>query len=77
MLGGFGVAPGCLLLVGEAGADELRPGVLVAVVVALFGTALGRLVSGMVDQPTAFYPVWFHFWVELLSAGAPTFAVTG
>jgi hypothetical protein len=22
----------------------------------------------LVDRPTAFYPIWFYFWVELVAA---------
>jgi hypothetical protein len=32
--------------------------------------AVGRLVSRLVDRPTAFYPAWFYFGVEAVAAGA-------
>jgi hypothetical protein len=44
-------------------------GVLLTVAAALFGMAGGRLLGRLRDRPSAFYPVWFYFWVEVV-AGA-------
>ena len=37
---------------------------------ALGGMAVGRVLSRMVDRPTAFYPIWFYGLVETVAAGA-------
>lgn len=67
--GGFGLAIAGVLAL--AAADEaLRPGILVTVAAALGGMAFGRLVSGIVDAPKAFYPNWFYFLVEVVAAAA-------
>jgi uncharacterized protein DUF4345 len=66
--GGFGVAVAALL--GFAAFDPHTHGdVLLTVAVALFGMAGGRLLGRLRDRPSAFYPVWFYFWVEVV-AGA-------
>lgn len=67
--GGFGVAIAALLGFAAAGAAGLRPGAVVAVAVALLGMAFGRLVSGIVDRPSGFYPAWFFLLIEA-AAGA-------
>ncbi|WKX09493.1 DUF4345 family protein [Streptomyces sp. NL15-2K] len=67
--GGFGVAIGGLL--GWAALDaagDLQRGIVLAVAVALAGMALGRLVARAVERPSAFYPAWFYFWVEVVGA---------
>jgi len=67
--GGFGVAIAGLLALALADAGGIRRGALVAVAAALLGMAFGRLVARAVERPTAFYPSWFYFWVELLGGG--------
>jgi len=47
--GGFGLAIGCLLAVVDEGAPDQRAGVLLAVAVALFGMAAGRLIAAAVE----------------------------
>ncbi|WP_394832662.1 DUF4345 domain-containing protein [Pendulispora rubella] len=66
--GGFGIAIGALLLVAIMRTD-LRRGAVVAVAFALLGMAFGRLVARLFERPSAFYPTWFYFWVELAGAG--------
>jgi hypothetical protein len=66
--GGFGVAVAALLVAAALDVGGIRRGAVVAVAVALAGMALGRLVGRLVDRPTAFYPIWFYFWVELVAA---------
>ncbi|AUH44709.1 DUF4345 domain-containing protein [Streptomyces sp. CMB-StM0423] len=68
--GGFGLAFGSLLgWVALDGSGELQRGIVLAAAVALGGMALGRLVARAVERPSAFYPAWFYFWVEMLGAG--------
>lgn len=67
--GGFGVAVAGVLLYAIL-RPEARTGVLVAVAVALVGMAVGRLISALAGERTAFYPNWFYFLVELVLAGA-------
>jgi hypothetical protein len=57
--GGFGLAIAGMLAIALAG-HPAREGILVTVAAALGGMAFGRLVSGVVDRPTAFYPNWFY-----------------
>jgi hypothetical protein len=67
--GGFGI--GIAALLGVAAVDPgAHGGVLLAVAVALYGMAGGRLVGRVFDRPDAFYPVWFYFWVEVVAATA-------
>ncbi|WP_394617690.1 DUF4345 domain-containing protein [Lentzea sp. JNUCC 0626] len=66
--GGFGLAIAAVLVLALV-RDDLRTGVVVTVAAALAGMALGRLVSRLADRPTAFYPVWFYFGVEAVTAG--------
>jgi len=66
--GGFGMAIGALLFFTLVKPD-LRRGAVVAVAVALLGMAFGRLVARAFERPSAFYPTWFYFWVELAGAG--------
>ncbi len=64
--GGFGIAMAALL--GIAAIDPAaHRGVLLAVAVALFGMAGGRLLGRLRDRPSAFYPVWLYFWVEVVT----------
>lgn len=74
--GGFGVAIAGILAVAAMG-HAMRDGILIAVAAALVGMAFGRLVSGVVDTPKAFYPNWFYLFVELILAGALLWAVYG
>lgn len=67
--GGFGLAMAGLLGWAASGPPE-RDGVLVAVAVAVFGMAAGRLAGRVRDRPTSFYPIWFYFWVEVLAGTA-------
>nr|WP_176879624.1 DUF4345 domain-containing protein [Prauserella marina] len=66
--GGFGIAVAVVLGLAAADIGSIRPGVLVTVASALGGMAAGRLVSRLLDKPTAFYPIWFYFWVEAVAA---------
>ncbi|MEU4313042.1 DUF4345 family protein [Nocardia sp. NPDC024068] len=68
--GGFGLAVAGALFWSATASGELPRGVVVAVAVALAGMAAGRLLSRLFDAPTAFYPVWFYFWVETVAAAA-------
>lgn len=67
--GGFGLAIAGMLALAAMG-HPAREGILITVAAALGGMAFGRLVSGAVDRPTAFYPNWFYFVVEFVGAGA-------
>lgn len=67
--GGFGLAVAGVLVAAALDAAEVREGVLVAIGFALAGMAFGRLVSGAVERPSGFYPIWFYFLVELVGAG--------
>ncbi|GAA2816530.1 DUF4345 family protein [Kribbella solani] len=67
--GGFGLAIAAVLLV-AATTPDLRRGVVLAVAIALLGMAAGRLIGRIADRPTAFYPIWFYFWVEVALAAA-------
>jgi hypothetical protein len=71
--GGFGVMMAVVLAWGLA-SPALRPGVFLTVAAALAGMALGRLVSAAVERPGAFYPAWFYFVFEAVTA-AVLFAV--
>ena len=72
--GGFGLA-----IAGVLGYAALHPSasdaILITVAVALAGMAVGRLISAVVDERTAFYPNWFYFLVEIVLAAALVFAV--
>lgn len=65
--GGFGLAIAGMLALAATN-DGLRAGILLTVAAALGGMAFGRLVSGAVDRPKAFYPNWFYFIVEVIAA---------
>ena len=62
--GGFGVAVAVLLALAAIGVAGLRPGAVIAIAVALFGMAFGRLMARLFERPSGFYPVWFYFWIE-------------
>jgi len=53
-----------------AAGHPAREGILITVAAAVGGMALGRLISGVIDMPKAFYPNWFFFVVEVVAAGA-------
>lgn len=72
--GGFGVAVAALLGCAAADVAGLRPGAVLAIAAALAGMALGRLISRAFDRPSAFYPTWFFFWVELIAAALLVYA---
>lgn len=67
--GGFGVAIAALLVAAAFDVGGIRTGAVIAVGVALAGMALGRLVSRLLDNSTAFYPIWFYFCIEVVAAG--------
>jgi hypothetical protein len=51
--GGFGIAVAGVLI---AAPEDMRAGVLLAVAVALFGMAGGRVVGFALERPSTFYP---------------------
>jgi len=67
--GGFGVAIAGMLALAATN-HPAREGILITVAAALAGMAFGRLVSGLIDRPKAFYPNWFYFLIELVGAAA-------
>lgn len=67
--GGFGLAIAGVLALAAAN-PSVREGILITVAAALAGMAFGRAVSGIIDRPSAFYPNWFYFLVELVAAAA-------
>jgi len=76
--GGFGVGFGSLLgWVALHASGDLQRGIVLAAAVALAGMALGRLVARAVERPSAFYPAWFFFWVEVLGAGLLVASILG
>ncbi|WP_280240802.1 DUF4345 family protein [Nocardia abscessus] len=66
--GGFGVAMAAVLAAAAVDLGSLRGGIMVAVGAALGGMALGRVVSAVLDERTAFYPTWFYGVVEAVGA---------
>ena len=74
--GGFGVAIAGVLALAASG-HPARDGILITVAAALGGMAFGRLVSGLIDRPKAFYPNWFYFVVEVVGAAGLLWAVWG
>jgi uncharacterized membrane protein YeaQ/YmgE (transglycosylase-associated protein family) len=73
--GGFGLAIAGMLALAATG-HSAREGILITVAAALGGMALGRLISGVVDRPKAFYPNWFYFIVEIVAGTALLWAAT-
>jgi len=72
--GGFGVAVAVVLGLSAVDAWSLGRGALVTVALSLFGMAAGRFVSGLIEAPRAFYPIWFYCLVELVGGAALLFA---
>ncbi|WP_280495697.1 DUF4345 family protein [Nocardia asiatica] len=68
--GGFGLAMAAVLAVAALDLGSLRGGIMVAIGAALAGMALGRVVSAVLDERTAFYPTWFYGAVEAIGAAA-------
>jgi hypothetical protein len=68
--GGFGLAIAGILGYAALAGGDLREGILITVAAALAGMALGRIVSTVVDERTAFYPNWFYCLVEAVAAAA-------
>ena len=65
--GGFGVVIAGVLS-WAASIPVYRPGVFLAVAVALGGMASGRLVAAVIERPRRFYPSWFYFALETAMA---------
>lgn len=68
--GGFGLAIAAVLGYAAATPGDVRTGILITVGAALAGMAVGRAVSAVFDERTAFYPNWFYCLVEAAGAGA-------
>ncbi len=68
--GGFGLAMAGVLAYAAVAGGDVGKGVLITVGAALAGMALGRLVSAVIDERTAFYPNWFYCLVEIIAAAA-------
>lgn len=66
--GGFGITVAAVLTAAALDAGGTRTGAVVTVGGALAGMALGRLVSRLADRAAPFYPIWFCFWVETVTA---------
>ncbi|MGW5376658.1 DUF4345 family protein [Nocardia sp. NPDC003999] len=73
--GGFGLAMAAVLAVAAIDLAGLRGGIMVAIGAALAGMALGRVLSAVLDERTAFYPTWFYGAVEAIGAAALFLAV--
>jgi hypothetical protein len=72
--GGFGLAVAGVLVYAALN-PSVGQAILITVAVALAGMAVGRLISAVVDERTAFYPNWFYFLVEVVLAAALVLAV--
>ncbi|WP_431949317.1 DUF4345 family protein [Nocardia lijiangensis] len=73
--GGFGVAVAVVLGLAAADVGGIGSGVCIAVAAALGGMAFGRIWSAFTERPSAFYPVWFYFVVEVTLATMLTLAI--
>jgi hypothetical protein len=67
--GGFGIAMAGVLGAAALDLGDIRTGAVVTIGCALLGMAAGRLVSRVFDTSVRFYPIWFYFFVELVSGG--------
>ena len=67
--GGFGIAMAVVLTVATVNPGDVATGSVTAVASALLGMAGGRLLARLIETPSAFYPSWFYFWVELVGGG--------
>lgn len=74
--GGFGLAIAGMLALAAAGYPA-GEGILITVAAALGGMAFGRLISGVIDRPKAFYPNWFYFLVKVIGAAGLLWAAGG
>ena len=61
--GGFGFAVAGVLV---AAPPSIREGVLIAIAVALFGMAAGRVVGFVVERPSRFYPTVAFGLIEIV-----------
>ncbi|OLP02048.1 DUF4345 domain-containing protein [Mycolicibacterium porcinum] len=68
--GGFGLAIAAVLAYAAVTPGEVCTGILITVGAALAGMAVGRAVSALFDERTAFYPNWFYCLVEAVGAAA-------
>ncbi|MGW0506130.1 DUF4345 family protein [Micromonospora sp. NPDC003241] len=66
--GGFGLATAAVLAAAALDIGDIRTGAVITVAAALAGMALGRLISRIADKATAFYPIWWYFWIETIGA---------
>lgn len=71
--GGFGVATAALLFLVQSSFPEFQSGVYLAVAVALFGMALGRVIGFAVERVKG-WPV-FYFGIEVLGGGLLLLAI--
>ncbi len=62
--GGFGVAVGALLIAALA-TPSIRDGVFVAIAVAVFGMAAGRVATGLLGERLGLWPTWAFCAIEL------------
>jgi hypothetical protein len=68
--GGFGIAVAVALVLAVVDFGDVRPGVVVAVALALAGMAAGRLISIAIERPSGFYPTVFFLLLEVVGAAA-------
>jgi hypothetical protein len=73
--GGFGLAVAGILAVAALGDPDTAEGIVVAVAIALFGMAGGRLISAALERPRSAYPVWVYFLIEVAGGIALLLAV--
>lgn len=66
--GGFGVSVAGVLAFAAFQASPARTEIMITVGLALAGMALGRVVSAVIEGATPFYPNWFYFLVEVVTA---------
>jgi hypothetical protein len=73
--GGFGLAVAATLAVAALGDPKTAEGIVVAVAIALFGMAGGRLISAALERPRSAYPVWVYFLIEVAGGIALLLAI--